>query len=83
MKVRLKLYAALGQYLPAGAENNEVDFEVADGASPTDVIAALNLPQEMCHLVLVNGLYVAPSERDTKALEDGDAIAMWPPVAGG
>ena len=36
MVVRLKLYALLGKYLPAGAENNEVDLELPDGATPED-----------------------------------------------
>jgi len=37
----------------------------------------------MCHMVLVNGVYVAPEERSDKKLEEGDHLAIWPPVAGG
>jgi sulfur carrier protein ThiS len=37
----------------------------------------------MTHLVLVNGAYVPPGERARLALRDGDALAIWPPVAGG
>ncbi|MEK9671038.1 MAG: MoaD/ThiS family protein [Rhodospirillaceae bacterium] len=83
MKIRIKLYASLGAYLPAGAKQNESDLDVADGATPAGVIAKLGLPGDMCHLVLVNGLFCEPSARASQALQDGDALAIWPPVAGG
>lgn len=83
MKITVKLFALLAKYLPEGAVRNEVDLEVADGASVQDVIHSLNLPSEYCHLVLVDGVYVAPSERETRALKPGEALAIWPPVAGG
>ena len=83
MKVTIKLFALLGQYLPDGAADNAAEIEVADGATASDVIRRLNLPREYCHLVLVNGLYVAPADRDAGVLSDGDVLAVWPPVAGG
>ena len=83
MKIRIKLYAALGKYLPAGAVKNESDMEVAEGATPEAAFNALNVPLEQCHLVLVNGLFVPPTERGTRALVEGDHLAAWPPVAGG
>jgi sulfur carrier protein ThiS len=58
-------------------------MEVAAGTAPAAIIARLGLPAEYCHLVLINGLFVPPGERATRALEDGDHLAIWPPVAGG
>jgi sulfur carrier protein ThiS len=83
MNVTIKLFALLGQYLPDGADDNAAEIEVADSATPSDIIRRLNLPQEYCHLVLVNGLYLTPGERDTRPLQPGDALAIWPPIAGG
>ncbi len=83
MKIRLKLYALLGKYLPSNAVKNELDMDVPDGATILDVLATLNVPEAECHLVLINGVFVPPSERPTKALTEGDALAIWPPVAGG
>ena len=83
MKIRIKLYAALGKYLPDGAVKNEADMDVADGASPEDAFNALSVPLEQCHLVLINGLFVPPTERATRSLVEGDHLAAWPPVAGG
>jgi hypothetical protein len=33
--------------------------------------------------VLVNGVFVPPRERESLRLAPGDALAIWPPVAGG
>ena len=83
MKIRIKLYAALGKYLPDGAVKNEADIEVAKGTTPEAAFKSLNVPLEQCHLVLINGLFVPPPERATRTLADGDHLAAWPPVAGG
>ncbi len=55
MRITLKLFASLSNYLPP----------------------------EMAHLVLINGIFVAPSQRGLKRLAEDDHLAMWPPVAGG
>jgi molybdopterin converting factor small subunit len=33
--------------------------------------------------VLVNGSYVEPGQRLSRTLNEGDALAIWPPIAGG
>ena len=83
MKITVKLYALLDRYLPAGASDNQVEIEVAEGATPVSVVKGLNLPVEHCHLVLINGVYLEPSERDSRTLGENDVLAIWPPVAGG
>lgn len=84
MKITFKLYASLGQYLPAeGREGNAVEIEVAPDAAIADVIAPYNLPMKLVHLVLVNGHFVPPEQRGSHRLKDGDALAIWPPIAGG
>ena len=85
MKVTFKLFASLTDYLPPQRErgSNFVDIEVPEGASIVEAVAPFQLPQKMVHLVLVNGIYVPPSERGTRRLSEGDVLAIWPPVAGG
>lgn len=83
MEITIKLYATLSDYLPPGAVRNVAPLEVADGALVDEVITSLRLPRELVHLVLVNGVYLAPEERRTRRLEPGDRLAVWPPVAGG
>jgi sulfur carrier protein ThiS len=83
MRVTVKLYATLGNYLPAGSRNNRVEVEVPEGAPVGAVLAPFALPPRLTHLVLVNGTFVPPEERATSVLKDGDTLAVWPPIAGG
>jgi sulfur carrier protein ThiS len=55
------------------------------GSSSTiaQVSEPFGLPNKLVHLVLVNGVYVPPAERATHALNEGDVLAIWPPIAGG
>ena len=83
MRITLKLYASLGEYLPAEAIRNTIEIEVAEGASLNAIIDAYRVPREMAHLVLVNGIYAGEEDCDTSILKEGDGLAVWPPVAGG
>lgn len=84
MKISFKLYATLGDYLPPEARSsNRVELDVAPEATIADVIAPYGLPMKLVHLVLVNGHYVPPEQRPTRTLQDGDVLAIWPPIAGG
>lgn len=83
MKITVKLFAQLGQYLPEGSSDHQAVVEVSAGAAPREVMAALHLAEENCHLVLVNGVYLEPGRRATHSLSENDVLAIWPPVAGG
>jgi sulfur carrier protein ThiS len=84
MKVTLKLYASLGDYLPDPARSTRaLDLDLPADATVGDVIEQFNLPRKLCHLVLINGSYVQPDDRPQRTFRDGDVLAIWPPIAGG
>jgi len=83
MKVELKLYATLSRYLPADAVNHRTVLDVPEGATPMQLIDAMKLPRQSCFLVLVNGVFIPPEERESRPMHEGDALAIWPPIAGG
>ncbi|NQV47819.1 MAG: MoaD/ThiS family protein [Rhodospirillaceae bacterium] len=83
MKITLKLFASLGKFLPEGTTGNETEIEITKGYTLEQVLEEHGVPPEHCHLVLVNGHYVGPSERAAMKMKEGDALAVWPPVAGG
>jgi sulfur carrier protein ThiS len=83
MRVTVKLYAMLSDYLPPGSERNVGHVEVDDGVTVSQLISHLNLPPELTHLVLLNGVYIAPEMRDTTVVTTEDEFAVFPPIAGG
>jgi molybdopterin synthase sulfur carrier subunit len=83
MKVQLKLFATLSDYLPQPSRDNSMQLNVAPGMTVQGLIEQHRLPSQLCHLVLVNGHYIYPADRATTALKEGDVLAIWPPIAGG
>ena len=84
MQVTLKLFASLTEYLPPESKyTNITTLALEPGTTITQVVDAHRLPPKWVHLVLVNGVYIAPENRPTHALLEGDVLAIWPPIAGG
>jgi molybdopterin converting factor small subunit len=83
MKITFKLYATLSDFLPEGQRHNAVELDIDPATTIGDLIERFRLPKKLVHLVLVNGVYVAPEQRLERTLAAGDALAIWPPVAGG
>jgi sulfur carrier protein ThiS len=84
MQITFKLYAGLTQYLPHEARvGNAMPLELPDGATVWQAMQPFNLPMKIVKLVLVNGVYIPPERWQTQGLNDGDVLAIWPPVAGG
>jgi len=83
MNITIKLYAMLGEYLPVPSRDNTAGMDIPDDLSVTALIAQLGIPPAMAHLVLINGVYIEPEARLQRRFQPGDALAIWPPVAGG
>jgi sulfur carrier protein ThiS len=84
MKITLKLFASLTDYLPPESKyTNIVALEIAPETTIGQLVEQYRLPEKLVHLVLFNGRYVAPEKRPTQTLNEGDVLAIWPPIAGG
>ncbi len=84
MKITLKLFASLAVHLPADARvRHRIEFDIPPGTTVLDVIRGHHIPEALCAIVLVDGNWVARPDRATRALADGEVLAIWPPVAGG
>ena len=81
--VEFKLFASLVEYLPANARGHSVDVDLPEGTTIYDLMDRFHVPREQAHLVVRNGIFVHFAERDSYKLQEGDVIALWPPVAGG
>jgi sulfur carrier protein ThiS len=88
MRITFKLFAMLTDYLPRevggkAREGNAVELDIAEGETVQQVIDRFNLPAKLVHLVLVDGKYLSKDERAARVLKEGEALAIWPPIAGG
>jgi len=77
MKVNLKFFAGLRNYLPEGA--SPYPAELPEGATVRDALRAYEVPEDKPRILLVNGRH---ADLDT-VLGDGDLLSVFPPVAGG
>ena len=84
MRVALKLFASLVDRLPSESRaSHRVDLEIEPGSTVLDVIRRQEIPEVLCAIVLLDGVWVARPDRATTALSEGQVLAVWPPVAGG
>ncbi len=83
MRITLKLYATLSDYLPPGTRDNRLDLDVDESLTVQEILDRHRLPERLTHLVLVNGVFVPPGERASRRLAPDDHLAVWPPIAGG
>ncbi len=83
MRITVKLYAALGEYLPEHADKNSTVLDISPGETAHNILARCKVPEQRAHLVLLNGIYLSPAQRERAAFSEGDTLAVWPPVAGG
>jgi sulfur carrier protein ThiS len=60
-----------------------LNLDVAPDATIMQIIEPYGMPPKLVHLVLINGKYIEPEKRLTQTLQEGDVLAIWPPIAGG
>lgn len=83
IKIAFKLFASLTDYLPPDRKGNVVSLAIAPDTTIAELIRTYRIPEMSAHLVLVNGVYVPPGKRADTRLNEGDELAIWPPIAGG
>jgi sulfur carrier protein ThiS len=84
MRITLKLFASLAAHLPAGARSSHrVELDVDAATTVQDVIRRQGIPEALCAIVVIDGVWVARPDRATRALSEGQVLAIWPPIAGG
>ena len=79
MRVRVKLFAALGRYFSNATPGTPFDIEIADGATLANLVDRLKLPRQEVKVFFVNGR----ARSIDWPLEAGDDVGIFPLVAGG
>ena len=83
MRITVKTAGLLTAYLPEVGAGNAAVLDVAEAATPRDVIEQLGMPPDASYLVMLNGASVPRAERASRTLAEGDTLAVMPPLKGG
>ena len=79
VEVEVHLFANLADYGPPGIRGGTARVELPEGATVGDLLHRLRIPDEVPHLLLVNGHDVESTAR----LGPGDVVAVLPTLVGG
>lgn len=77
--VEVYLYAYLRRYRPEVDLGSPVHVTVEEQTAVGQLLDSLGIPREVRHVVFVNGII----QHEDYALNKGDRIAVFPPLAGG
>ncbi len=79
VKVEVRLYGSLRRYTPQLKIGQPLKLNMRQGSTIRQVLRKLNISRREVKIVIVNGR--ARSDRYT--LQEGDRVAIFPPIAGG
>jgi len=79
MRVRVRLFAMLRHYLPDVPVGGYAERDLPEGATVSDLLASLGVPETEARVVFVNGRARPPDWR----LQPGDEVGIFPPIGGG
>ena len=74
MEIEIRLFASLRNYA-----NDKSKIELEDGSNVSDFIERIGVPPSEVAIILVNGRHAHQDQR----LHDGEAVALFPAIAGG
>lgn len=78
MRVDVALFASLSGFHPEPGRGHTRTYEFAGGITIAEVIEMLGLPDEP-RIVFIDGRHA----EESAVLEEGQRLAIFPPVAGG
>ena len=82
MKINLKLYGGLEEYLPENSSKNQSSIDIRNGCSVEHALNTYGVPLEKCKIVMVNGIHIIPKDRANTILSNSDSLAVWPQSTG-
>jgi molybdopterin converting factor small subunit len=74
MEIEVRLFASLRKYA-----HDKSRIRLEDGANVSDFIERIGVPPSEVAIILVNGRHA----REDQRLHDGEAVSLFPAIAGG
>ncbi len=82
MKITVKFFSSLMEYLPKDIEGNAVQLDESGSITPNQILQRFNVPEAEVRTVMRNGVFLPLDARD-ETLEEGDVLTVWPAIQGG
>ena len=82
MKVTLKLFSELAEYLPQEADGNALSVQSPAPLTPRMLMEKYRVPKNEMRVMMLNGEFLPP-EKHESPLQDGDVVSIWPSIQGG
>ena len=82
MKVTVKLFSSLMEYLPSGTQDNTIELSGHTDLTPRQIIERFGMPEAEVRTMMKNGAFLPDADRDTP-LQEGDVLTVWPAIQGG
>ena len=79
IRIKIKLFATFREYLPDNSTSNEISIELEEPAKIGEVLSGLKIPSDQEMIIMVNSTHA----KKDRTLENGDVLALFPPIAGG
>ena len=78
MKVEVKLFAGLRDYVPR-SKLGPMLLDVPHGHTVGDILISFGIPEDIQKIIFINGIHGT----DETPLKDNDRVGVFPPIAGG
>jgi hypothetical protein len=84
MEIELKLFMMFKKYGPPDQVDGRSRMQIEPGTRFIDILNAIKMPVEEDKIIVVNGIsHKQCDEVNELEIQDGDTVAIFPPIAGG
>jgi sulfur carrier protein ThiS len=84
MNIEVRTFINFKSYMPPDAKDGKAVLSIKDGATFSDLLNELGIPLEEPRIVVLNGVSQGTTpEVNTRVLQEGDIVAIFPPIGGG
>jgi len=84
VNIEVRMFINFKDYLPPHAKDGRAIVAIQDGATLLDLYGQLGVPVEEPKIVVLNGISQGTTDEvNGRVLNDGDIVAVFPPIGGG
>jgi sulfur carrier protein ThiS len=84
MNIEVRTFINFKSYMPPDAKDGKAVLSINDGSTFADLLNVLGIPMEELRIVVLNGVSQGTDpEVNARVLQEGDIVAIFPPIGGG